>query len=204
MSISVIKTHIRQPLFINHRHPYTPLTDSHALSYTLPHILFHSPSTHPHVHFPRTFILFLGFFPCLSPPIYLAPSHFPHALSLFCDCIHTHKHTVILSLSHQGILIKLGWSLMLSPRQQSPWRGWLFQKKKKTCAFYSHTTCTVPFAHTESDAHMHEQLDKTISSDARKTCSAVTQTCDEYRRDCHTVYSRRDIRLHSLVLRIPV
>jgi len=32
------------------------------------------------------------------------------------------------------------------------------EKKKKTCAFYRHTTCSVPFAHTESS--MHEQLDK--------------------------------------------
>ncbi len=128
-----------------------------------PHILFHSPSTHLHMSiFSCTFIPFLGFFPCLPPPFYVAPSRFL-TLSLFCACIHIHTqtHTVILSLSHQGTLIKLGWSLMLSPRQQSPWRGWLFQKEKKNMRILQpYDMHRALRTHRVRHTNMHKQLDK--------------------------------------------
>lgn len=137
---------------------------SHRFTRTLIHTLTHSLSFsfHPptRMHFSRTFILFLSFFPCLPPPFYLAPSHFPPALSLFCDRVHTYKHIVILSLSHQGTLIKLGWSLMLSPRQQSPWRGWLFQKKKNMRILQPYDMHSALRTHRVGQAHMQEQLDK--------------------------------------------
>ncbi len=126
--LSVITTHIGQPLFICH----TPIHTS--LSYTHSHILFQSPSTHPHTHiFPAHSFPFSPSFPAfhhLSISLPLAFLTLSFALHTNTHT-HTRTHTVILSLSHRGTLIKLGWSLMLSPRQQSPWRGWLFQKKKK-------------------------------------------------------------------------
>lgn len=168
----------------SYTHPYKPLTDSHALSYTHSHILFQSPSTHS--YFSRTFIPFLGFFPCRPPPFYVAPLAFL-TLSLLRSHIHIHTqtHTVILSLSHRGTLIKLGWSLMLSPRQQSPWRGWLFQKKKKkTCAFYSHTTCSMPFAHTghTNMTHKHARAIRQTKRFHWMPGRPVAQPRDEYRR----------------------
>lgn len=151
--VSVITTHIGQPLFISHTPIHTSLSQIHMRSHTHTH-------TFSFILLPPTYTrVFFLHIHSLSRLLSLPSTSFlcrslslsSRSLSFALAYTYTQTHTVILSLSHQGTLIKLGWSLMLSPRQQSPWRGWLFQKEKKPCAFYSHTTCTVPFAHTESD-----------------------------------------------------
>lgn len=91
--------------------------------------------THAHAHTPLLFYLYLIFLSSnlishsssQSPP---SPHHHPLSLSLPC----------LFATCSLGILIKLGCSLMLSPWQQSPWRGWV---------------CTLKLIQAYTNTHMY-------------------------------------------------
>ncbi len=134
----------------SYTHPYKPLI--HTLTHSLS-ISFHPPT----LVFSCTFIPFLASFPALPPPFYFAPlSLSSHSLLRSIQThTHTRTHTVILSLSHRGTLIKLGWSLMLSPMATVTMTRLAFQKKKKKHAHFTairHAPCS---SHTPSQTHRH-------------------------------------------------
>jgi len=83
----------------SHTHPDKPLTDSHALSCTLSHILFPSPSTHPHACiFPAHSFSFSASFPAFHLlSISLPLTFLMLSLSFVIAHIQTHSHSLPLS-----------------------------------------------------------------------------------------------------------